>query len=79
MAADCLGLLDSDSDLDKIPQAPQAPQMAPPVSRTSCHDAYLEAGNCKLMMLTMCCGVMNDKCKIPELDEEPYTTLLKKV
>jgi hypothetical protein len=56
-------------------QATQAPQ----ATRTSCHDAYLEAGNCKPMMLAMCCGVMNGEWKITELDEEPYVTLLKKV
>jgi hypothetical protein len=80
-------LIDSDTSSDECSknrpeittQAPQAPQKAPLVSRTSCYDAYLEAGNCKPMMLAMCCGVMNGKWKITELDEEPYATLLKKV
>jgi hypothetical protein len=85
-AADCLGpgFLDSDTEDEEVATYPnvqqptQAPQ-APEARRTSCHDAYLESGNCKPMMLAMCCGVMNGKGKITELDEELYATLLKKV
>jgi hypothetical protein len=85
-AADCFGpgFLDSDTEDEEeatdpnVQQPTQTPQ-APEARRTSCHDAYLEFGNCKPMMLAICCGVMNGKRKIAEMDEEPYATLLKKV
>ena len=44
-----------------------------------CQDLYEINQNSKSLLLAMCCGVLNGKWQIRELDVEPYLSLLKNV